>query len=131
MYPMDFKSEVTMRTILIISCLAIAGFLAAPDQALGQTKPIRVIVGTISDYECGDNCYLTIVDSKGKKHHGLCAAAVCNAWNDVTSMPRRFIGMKVRATVGKRNRYDGGGDVVDRYDAFTTILFLTTTKRRS
>jgi UDP-galactopyranose mutase len=42
-------------------------FIAAPNKVLAQkTKTVRTIEGKISDYECGDNCYLTIIDKKGK-----------------------------------------------------------------
>ena len=114
-----------MKKSLLIFFFAGIAVLAAPGIASAQKKPARVIVGTISEYECGDNCYLTIIDVKGKKHHALCAAALCRPWNENAEMPSRFKGRKVRATLGRGNRYDGSGDLVDRYPAFTTIRFVT------
>lgn len=86
-------------------------------------KP-RTIEGTIKEYECGDNCYLTIVDSKGDEHTGLCAAPQCKTWNDLGKMPRDQKQRNVRVTVGRRAQLNSAGEVMGQSDAFTKIDFL-------
>jgi hypothetical protein len=61
---------------------------------------------------------------KGKEHHGLCTAHICSKWNESTVMPKKYKGKIVKVTVGKGTRYDGGSDVVDKYDGFIKIQFL-------
>ena len=81
----------------------------------------RVIAGVISEYECGDNCYLMITDASGKAHSALCAAPLCQPWNEQAEMPARFKGKPVRATVGKGQQYDGEGHAMGAMDAFKKI----------
>lgn len=115
----------TLRTLLVLTVIV---FAAGSDQIEAQKKKApRVIEGTISNFECGDNCYLTITDKKGKEHTGLCTARpLCTKWNEETTMPDSYKGKRVKVTVGKGTRYNGGGDVVDKFDAFIKILLLTT-----
>ena len=108
----------------LTSVIAIL-FIVAPNKVVAKkTKTIRTIEGTISDYSCGDNCYLTITDKREKKHDGLCTAPLCSKWNDETVMPKKYKGKRVRVTIGKGTRYDGSGNVVDKYNAFIKIQLL-------
>ena len=84
----------------------------------------RTITGRIVSYDCGDNCYLTIKDSKGKEHSGLCSAAVCQKWNEAVEMPERYKGDMVRIQVGTDWRYDDGGNRRDKMDSFQKIDFF-------
>ncbi len=114
-----------MKTILILAAVMACFFLAAPNEANAQNrKPARTITGTIKGFECGDNCYLTIKDSRGKERTGLCTAAACQSWNENTVMPKRFKGKRVRITVGKGKQLDGAGTVMGTMDAFKRIVFL-------
>lgn len=99
-------------------------YLADKQNAEIRNAKIRILEGTISGYECGDNCYLIITDKKGKKHTGLCHATFCNASWAWQTMPARYKGKRVRVTVGKGTQIDGEGDVMDTMDAFTKIQFL-------
>lgn len=81
----------------------------------------KIIEGLISEYECGDNCYLTIKDAEGKEHIGLCAAPLCRKWNESAEMPIEFKGRKVRITVGKGLQYDGEGNIAGETDSFEKI----------
>jgi hypothetical protein len=83
-----------------------------------------VIEGTIRSYECGDNCYLTVVDSAEKEHSGLCAASLCRSWNKAAAMPKSFIGKRVRVTIEKGNQYDAAGNIRGAFDAFSQIRLL-------
>ncbi len=112
---------------------ALTNFLAAATALLfllGPTtdafaKPkTRTITGRIVSYECGDNCYLTIKDSKGKEHTGLCTASACQKWNENVEMPERYKGDMVRIQVGTDWRYDGSGDKQDRMDSYQKIDFI-------
>ena len=80
--------------------------------------------GTISKFECGDNCYLTIADKSGKERTGLCLAPLCKAWIVNSKMPSKYRGKSVRVTLGKGKQYDDGGNVMGTMDAFTKIEML-------
>jgi len=103
----------------IIIALSI-GLLAAT--AYPANKP-RTIEGRITDYSCGDNCYLTITDSKGAKHTGLCEAPQCNAWNDRARMPSNQKGKRVTVTVRRGAQRNDAGEIMDHMDAFTRIEY--------
>ena len=81
------------------AALLLFVLLAPATDAIAKTKT-RTITGRIVSYECGDNCYLTIKDSKGKEHSGLCSASSCQKWNDKVEMPERYKGDMVRIQVG-------------------------------
>ncbi len=79
--------------------------------------------GKIRKFECGDNCYLTIVDSSNKEHGGLCTAPECGPWNKANSMPPRFKGQRVVVTLGRGVQLDSAGNVMGRMTAFKKIQF--------
>lgn len=110
--------------VTVILLFAVSG--SAQSRKKRPTKAqAKVIEGTISRYECGDNCYLIITDKKGKEHTGLCAASpLCTRWNQETVMPDSYLGKRVRVTVGKGKQVDGAGDVMGTMDAFTKIQVL-------
>jgi hypothetical protein len=100
-------------------------FTATPNKVTAQrAKTVRTVTGTISKVEWGDNFYLTIIDSKGKKHTALCSDPICSKFDDGGKIPKKYKGKKVNVTIGKRPRYDGGGNVMDKYDAFIKIQLL-------
>ncbi|SDA77560.1 hypothetical protein [Mesorhizobium qingshengii] len=84
----------------------------------------RKITGTIRGFECGDNCYLTIVDRKKAEQVGLCAAPECESWNEQTVMPSRYKGKRVTVTVGQGQQVDDSGNVMGEMMAFKKIIFL-------
>src|SRR5262245_8023963 len=90
--------------------------------AYAASKP-RTIEGRITNYDCGDNCYLTITDSKGAEHTGLCEAPQCKAWNDRAGMPSNQKGKRVRVTVRRGAQRNAAGEIMDHMDAFTRIEY--------
>ena len=84
----------------------------------------KTLTGKISGYECGDNCYLTVKDSQGTEHSGLCTASACDKWNENAEMPASFIGKKVKVSVGRGKQVDGSGNVMGEMDAFDKIEML-------
>ena len=113
-----------MRKIKIILICAACLFFVTSTVTAQKRKATKVIEGTISRYECADNCYLIITDKKGKEHTGLCRATFCNASWAWKTMPARYKGKRVRVTVGKGTQYDGAGNVMGKMDAFIKIKFL-------
>jgi hypothetical protein len=116
-----------MKTLFTLASVMIVLFIGVPNKVTAQkAKAVRTVTGTISKVEWGDNFYLTIVDSKGKKHTALCSAPICSKFSDDAKIPKRYKGKKVKATIGKRTRYSGGGgsNAMDKYDAFIKIQFL-------
>ena len=84
----------------------------------------RIIEGRIAHYECGDNCYLTIIDKTNKEHTALCTARECQSWNLQCEMPSFFIGKRVAVTVGKGVAVYGDAENNRTMDAYTLIRFL-------
>lgn len=84
----------------------------------------QIVKGVISDYGCGDNCYLTITTAGGKEISGLCTAPLCQQWNEKAEMPAEFKGKKVIVTVGKGFQYDGEGNVMGEMESFEKIDML-------
>ncbi len=105
-----------MHRTLRWAMIAVALVSAQPASS-ADTKA----AGTIKSYECGDNCYLTIKTKVGKEITALCAAAGCAAWNDQASMPEGFIGRKVTVTIGTGKQYDGSGNFMGDFPAFTKV----------
>jgi hypothetical protein len=112
-------------TITLVAALVLASPAGAQTSSGAPEGPTSgTIEGRINNYECGDNCYLTIVDKSGKKHVGLCTARKCSPWNDATELPRRYIGKKVVVTLGRGVQLDGNGDVVGHMTAFVSVRFV-------
>ena len=109
-----------MQKIILSIGLLLSGIF---NLSIGHTAD-NLIEGTISEYICGDNCYLTIVDKNGEEHGGLCGAALCEKWNEAGDMPVQFKGRAVRVTVGKGYQYDGEGNVMDEVDEFKKVDLL-------
>lgn len=106
----------------ILGCILIT--LCLSNMAYAKTK---TVVGTISSFECGDNCYLTIIDKKGKEHHALCSdEVICQkmADNPEDSNLVGYKGKKVKVTVGKGKQFDGAGNLMGTMDAFEKIVIL-------
>lgn len=89
-----------------------------------STPTSKTLTGTISSYECGDNCYLTVKDEQGTEHVALCTAPQCDSWNEVAAMPKSFLKKKVQVSLGRAKQYDGAGNEMGEMDAFDSITFL-------
>lgn len=115
-----------MKTLFVLASVMLVLFLAVPNKVEGQKRKAatRIIEGTISSYDCGDNCYLTIIDKNGKDHKGLCTAPICSKWNREVMMPDSYKGKSVRVTIGKGTLLTGAGDVAGTMDAFTRVQFI-------
>ncbi len=112
-YPHGLKSHV-----MCVFAVALAG---SPIPALAQSTSME---GRIRAFECGDNCYLTIIDSRNKEHTGLCTAPECEPWNEQASMPSRYRGKRVSVTLGQGIQLDTEGTQMGRMTAFKKIRFL-------
>lgn len=62
-----------MRHVIFV--IAVTALVTHPAHAQ-STKS-----GMIASFECGDNCYLTIIDNERMEFSALCAAAECAPWN--------------------------------------------------
>jgi hypothetical protein len=108
---------------LHLTVLCSINALMSGNPALAASRSV-VIEGRIRQFECGDNCYLTIVDKSGREHTGLCTAPECAAWNRDVAMPARFKGRKVVVSTGRSVQLDGSGNVMGRMNAFKKIRFV-------
>lgn len=104
----------------------ICGFALGVGVAFGfgAAAADRIVEGRIKNFECGDNCYLTIVDDAKREQTGLCVARACTPWNETTEIPRKLVGQKIRATTGVGVQRDGGGNVMGKMMSFTKIEFV-------
>lgn len=97
---------------------------SAEDERSSAASADRIIEGRIAHYECGGNCYLTIIDKNNKEHTALCTARECQSWNLQNEMPSFFIGKRVAVTVGKGIAVYGDAENNRTMDSFTLIRFL-------
>lgn len=92
-----------------------------------HAKKDQTMIGTIMGFECGDNCYLTIVDENGQDHQALCAdSKACDEMMKNPDDPT-FGGYKrklVKVTIGQGKQFDGAGNVMGTMDAFENIQIL-------
>lgn len=83
----------------------------------------QAVVGTIQSYECGDNCYLTIETSDRTQLTGLCAAPLCEEWNEAVEMPADLVGRPVTVTLDVGTQLNGEGEVMGPFIAFVEIAY--------
>lgn len=112
----------TIFMVLIAALLLTSNALSAGKKLV--TNAGKTIEGTLVEYYCGDNCYLDIVDSKGKPLSGLCNAQFCNRWADKEALPAEDKGRRVRITVGRDFQYDDAGHKVQKMTSFKKIIFI-------
>jgi hypothetical protein len=103
------------KALLLAPALAL---LSVPAAYAGDK-----LAGQIGSFECGDNCYLTIVTDDGTDLTGLCMAPECEPWNAEVAIPQDLIGADVLVTVGAAEQYDGSGTVMGYTVAFFEVLF--------
>lgn len=89
----------------------------------GFTPIEQAVVGQIVSFECGDNCYLTIATSERTRLTGLCAATECDPWNEAVQMPADLVGKSVTVTLDIGTQFDGGGNEMGPFIAFSEIAF--------
>ena len=97
---------------IFASLISVLPASAAPEEASG----------TIVSYECGDNCYLTIMTKDGEEITALCAAVGCRVWNDEAAMPEELIDRGVTVTMGTGQQFDGSGNNMGDFSAFTSLV---------
>ncbi len=89
----------------------------------GFTPIEQAVVGKIVSFECGDNCYLTIATSERTQLTGLCVAEACQSWNEAVEMPADLVGTPVTVTLDVGTQFDGGGNDMGPFIAFSEIAF--------
>ena len=114
------KGALTMKNKLMMLTIC-STFLVNASAYAGD----KVVTGVISDFGCGDGCYLTITDQQGVEHSGYCSAKICDAWNESGEMPSKYRGKKVKTTVGASMQVDGAGNEMGEIGDFLKIVFIT------
>ena len=109
-----------MRSLVLISSLLSASILFGLAQHVWAKEPIT-LHGSIKSFECGDNCYLTILTEKGAEVVGLCVAKECTPWNENAQIPKNLIGKTVVVTVGVGGVFDEEGNLRDEMRSFTSV----------
>jgi hypothetical protein len=95
-----------------------------PAYALDKKTPHKIIQGTIAHFECGDNCYLTLIDKKGKEYTGLCLIAFCEKFMEAGDHLAAYQGKTVKATMGKGKQTDNAGNVMRVMDSFLNLEWI-------
>jgi len=104
-----------LRLLAVVAAIMVS----APTTAQNSFKEGRIL-----EFECGDNCYLTITDKLSRKLTGLCVAPECEKWNEEVSMPSRYKGKRVAVTLGRGVQLDAGGNKMGEMLSFKKIKFL-------
>ncbi|HEV7274894.1 MAG TPA: hypothetical protein VGN80_01250 [Devosiaceae bacterium] len=81
------------------------------------------IDGVISDFHCGDNCYLVLDTAGGKELIALCTAPQCESWIVNGAIPPEVIGARVNVRVEEGLQFDSGGNVMAAFPAIANIHF--------
>lgn len=110
-----------MKKLFILFCITLCF-----SSAVYAKKPVNTLIGTVSGFECGDNCYITIVDNAGKEHQALCSDdKPCEKMMmGMDSDFGGYKGKKVKVSVAKDKQYDGAGTVMGEMEAFKKIELL-------
>ena len=98
--------------------------MALGEAELGPPPDDQFLGGTITGYECGDNCYLTIRTDAGEDLTALCVADTCQPWNEVVALPPELIGARVETVLGESNQFDAEGNDMGPFPAFLEINLL-------
>lgn len=84
------------------------------------------VEGVVTNYLCGDNCYLTIKDNKGLEATGLCTAELCGKYNWKDAEMKKLQGKRAIVRLKKDTgiQYDGNGDPVSKMHEITKLIIL-------
>jgi hypothetical protein len=110
-----YASRIRLRFLAIVAAVGAS----VPTMAQNASREGRIL-----EFECGDNCYLTIVDKLNRELTGLCTAPECAKWNEEVSMPSHYKGKRVDVTLGKGVQLNAGGTKMGEMLAFKKIKFL-------
>lgn len=105
---------------IVAAVLAVALFLPG---AGARADPAQTATGTIRNFECADNCYLTIRTKTGLTT-ALCEATACRPWFENQKIPQKLIGRRVAVTIGVGKQVNGNYEVVGTFPAFKTLTFV-------
>ena len=61
---------------------------------------------TITDYVCGDNCYVEYRGADGETTTAMCNTALCNSWFEVQAMPESEKGKRYAVRMGTTQQFD-------------------------
>jgi hypothetical protein len=107
--------------------LGLMVFIALNVANTAYAQKDKTMIGTIMGFECGDNCYLTVVDENGQDHQALCSDdKVCEKMMDNIDDPN-LGGYKrklVKVVIGQGQQFDSAGNVMGTMDAFKKIDIL-------
>jgi hypothetical protein len=110
----------TVSTLLTLTALALATATTATPASASDSA---VISGAITGYECGDNCYLTILTTDGEEIMALCVADACQPWNEVAALPPELLGAEVEVVLGTGTQTDASGNNMGDFPAFLDVAF--------
>lgn len=94
------------KIYIVLSTIIWAVFFCFSD---AQCAPINAV---IQSFECGDNCYLTVIDPMGQKISGLCVAKLCRPWNEAAEIAPALIGRRVKVWIGSGQQFNESGNVM-------------------
>lgn len=115
----DFKTQLGTRWLP-----ELAARPSSAPQPRPQASAADTLNGRISEFVCGDNCYLTVVDDFGKKYDGLCVAPACAAWNKAAAIPSWLKGRQVSVRIGTGVQTDSSGTEQGRMMSFREITIF-------
>lgn len=94
-----------------------------PQPAASTSNKAKAVSGRLVKFECGDNCYLTILTDDGNEQTGLCGTGPCDAWNRKGFMPQTMVGKRVTVTLGIGQQVRGEDEPGGHMISFETVKF--------
>lgn len=91
-----------------------------------STSATEKTMGKIKKFECGDNCYISIVDELNNEMPFLCYTSECKSWLEKGGIPEDRRGLLVEVEFRSDGKQvDGNGDLVSAFAEVVNMRFVS------
>ena len=94
-----------------------------------NTSAKESMIARLKEFSCGDNCYLVVLDNKGKEHTLICSDKICEKWADSNELPAELLHAVVEITTSTKNLYSASGKIVGRNLSADKIFIVSIPKK--
>lgn len=83
------------------------------------------ITAVLKRFECGDSCYVVVVNNAGREESFLCSAPICERWVDSGYLPVELRNQRVGITLSQKNLYTSSGKIAGTDLSAEKIEFIS------